>query len=107
MIKIYGTTHCPMCKTLEFWRGKTTMETEYIHVTTDEQKQELQKDYDVFGFPVVINSGVLTTFNDCMDLFKKNKKAKQLVYNKIKGSLKYSLLYMLISVVLFLLKMYI
>ena len=75
MTKIYGSKNCPMCKTLEFWSGKTTIETEYINVTTDEQKQELQKDYDVFGFPVVINNGELTTFNDIMDLFKENKKS--------------------------------
>ncbi len=81
-IKIYGTelnnpkkpSTCSMCKTLDFFRDKVTLDTEYIAVTTDEQKEELNKKYNVLGFPVVLVDGKLTTFNDCMDLFKKNRK---------------------------------
>ena len=75
MIKIYGTEYCPMCKSLEFWMDKVTLDTEYISVTDSSVKTELQEKYEVTGFPVVVDdNGLLMTFNDCMDLFKQNRK---------------------------------
>lgn len=73
-IKIYGSKNCPMCKTLEFWCDKITLETSYEIVTDKDQQTELTKKYDVTGYPIVIINGELTTFNDTMELFKQNRK---------------------------------
>lgn len=78
-MKIYGTENCPMCKTLKMWLDKplTTINAEYIHVTTDEERQELQDKYNAFGFPVVVSCYELITFNDCMAMFKANRVKKR------------------------------
>ena len=74
-MKIYGTENCPKCKTLKLWLDKplTTISAEYIHVTTDEERQELQDKYNAFSFPVIVAGDDFVSFDDCMDMFKANK----------------------------------
>ncbi len=74
MIKIYGSKNCPMCKTLEFWCDKVALETNYELVETKELQKQLEDDYNITGYPVVIVDNKQITFNDCMELFKKNRK---------------------------------
>ncbi len=73
MIKIYS-NGCRDCNQLKFWKDKVSLDIEIVNVETSEDENKYMDKYNSYGFPIILINNKLTTFNDCMDLFKINRK---------------------------------
>ena len=79
MIKIYS-NKCIKCKQLKEWKkqGWTKgLEIDIVEIDDINEQEALLKSHDTISFPVVLKDDVLISFDDCMGIFKENRKKQK------------------------------
>ena len=79
MIKIYS-NKCIKCGTLKQWIDANWiegLEVEYKEVLDFSEQEALLKAHDTISFPVVLKDDELISFDECMGIFKENRKKQK------------------------------